>query len=39
SGRLNHMINYLENIADKGLDAFEIKGNVRVGWRLHENGN
>ena len=35
SGRLNHMINYLENIVAKGLDAFEITGNVRKGWRLH----
>lgn len=36
SGRLNHMINYLENIVDKGLDVFNVVGNVRKGWRLHE---
>lgn len=35
SGRLNHMINYLEDIADKRLNVFEIKGNVKKGWRLH----
>lgn len=35
SGRLNHMINYLESIVDKGLDAFEVRGNIRKGWRLY----
>ena len=36
SGRINHMINYLENIVAKELNSFEIRGNVRKGWRLHE---
>lgn len=35
SGRLNHMVNYLESIVDKGLDTFNVVGNVRKGWRLH----
>lgn len=36
SGRMNLMIDYLENIADRGLDAFEVRGSVQRGWRLHE---
>jgi len=32
--RLNHCISYLENIAKNGLDEFEVRGNIRTGWRL-----
>lgn len=35
SNRMNHMINYLENMVDKGLNAFEVQGSVQKGWRLH----
>lgn len=32
--RLNHCVDYLENIAKNGLDGFEVRGNIRAGWRL-----
>ena len=32
--RMNHCINYLENIVKNGLDEFEVRGNIRAGWRL-----
>lgn len=31
---LNHCVNYLENIATKGLDSFKVRGNIVKGWRL-----
>lgn len=34
--RINHYINYLENIAVKGVDSFKIIGDIKTGYRLKE---
>lgn len=32
--RLNHCVNYLENIIEKGLDPLKVRGSIKAGWRL-----